>query len=111
MKNIKMWNCDLTGVAKTLRRVLHAIVFCSLIFVLQSCGPHYVAEVPVGSVDVRPASPYAGAVWIDGEWAWGGGRHNYVGGHWDHPRSGRTWQGGEWRQSPRGHYWVHGTWR
>ena len=111
MKNLTVLNLDLGKGVGNVRHAVRGIVLGGLIFVLQSCGVHYVSEIPVASVEVRPMSPYANAVWIDGRWAWQGGRHTYVGGYWDHPRRGRSYQAGEWRHSPRGHYWVDGRWR
>jgi hypothetical protein len=60
---------------------------------------------------VRPASPYANAVWIDGEWVWRGGRYAYIGGHWDRPLNGRVWVRGNWQSSTRGYTWHRGYWR
>ena len=101
MKNLAIFNSDLIQTAKMVK--IRTIIFSGLIVILQSCGPHYVAEVPVAPIEVRPAFPYPGAVWIDGGWVWRGGHHTWVGGHWDHPRAGKEWHGGEWRQGARGH--------
>ena len=108
MKNLKRLNFDLTGTAMIFKRTLCVIVIGGLIFIVQSCAVHYVADVPVGIIEVRPAIPYAGAVWIDGGWVWRGGHHTQVGGHWDRPRGGREMQPGEWKHGPRGNYWVRG---
>jgi len=102
---------DVKRITGIIRRTVQAIGFCGLIFILSCCSAHYVAEVPVAPIEVRPIAPFAGAVWIDGGWAWRGGHHTWVGGYWDHPRSGRVWQAGEWRHGPRGHYWVAGRWK
>lgn len=107
MKNRTTSSSNSKRVARVSKNILHAIAFCSLIFVFQSCVVHYVADIPMAPIEVRPAPPYANAIWIDGGWGWRGGHHNWVGGYWDRPRGGE-WQAGEWRHSPRGHYWVHG---
>ena len=46
-----------------------------------------VASVPPPApyVEVVPAVPYAGAVWIGGYWGWYGGRHRWGPGHWTQP--------------------------
>jgi hypothetical protein len=66
---------------------------------------------PEPIVEVRPAVPFAGAVWIPGYWHWNGNRHFWVGGHWSAPRRGWVWEPNHWQQTPRG--WVHvpGRWR
>jgi hypothetical protein len=94
-----------------LRRTVQIVGFSSLMLILQNCATHYVADVPVGPVEVQPVAPFYGAVWIGGDWVWRGGHHVWVGGHWDHPRAGRSWQAGEWRSGPRGHYWARGRWK
>jgi hypothetical protein len=79
---------------------------------LASCtGEYYVASHPEEPYYVRPASPYTGAVWIDGEWMWTGGRYNYVGGHWARPHGRRAWVSGSWHRGPGGYSWHRGYWR
>jgi YXWGXW repeat-containing protein len=66
---------------------------------------------PAPIVEVRPAVPFAGAVWIPGYWRWGGRNHFWVGGHWSAPRAGWSWEPNHWEHTPRG--WIHrpGHWR
>ena len=66
---------------------------------------------PAPYVEVVPAIPFAGAVWLGGYWGWNGGRHQWVPGRWDHPRPGYQWrphawvnQGGRWHLHGGG--WV-----
>jgi len=66
---------------------------------------------PAPYVEVVPAVPYAGAIWIGGYWGWRGGRHYWVPGRWEAPRPGYTWrahawvnQGGRWHLHAGG--WV-----
>ena len=66
---------------------------------------------PAPYVEVVPAIPFAGAVWIGGYWGWSSGRHHWVPGRWDSPRPGYTWrpygwarQGGRWHLHSGG--WV-----
>ena len=68
---------------------------------------------PAPYVEVVPALPFAGAVWIGGYWGWQGGRHAWVPGRWDHPRPGYGYRphawvqiGGRWHL--RGGGWVRG---
>jgi hypothetical protein len=66
---------------------------------------------PAPYVEVVPALPYPGAVWIGGYWGWRGGRHAWVPGRWDRPRPGYGWRahgwvndGGRWHL--RGGGWI-----
>jgi hypothetical protein len=66
---------------------------------------------PAPYVEVVPALPYAGAIWIGGYWGWSGGRHQWVPGRWEHGRPGYHWrphawvnQGGRWQLHGGG--WV-----
>jgi hypothetical protein len=76
----------------------------------------YYAPGPVGSVvvmadipppapyvEVIPAMPYPGAVWLGGYWGWGGGRHQWVPGRWEQPRPGYAWHPYAW--APHGGRW------
>jgi hypothetical protein len=65
----------------------------------------YVVDMapPAPNVEVVPAIPFAGAIWIGGYWGWGGGRHYWVPGRYEHARPGYGWrphawvqQGGRW---------------
>jgi len=65
---------------------------------------------PAPYVEVIPIMPFAGALWIGGYWGWGGGRHQWTPGRWEHERPGYGWrphawvqQGGRWQQ--RGGDW------
>jgi hypothetical protein len=78
-----------------------------------SDGVEAVVDVapPAPYVEVVPAIPFAGAIWIGGYWGWQGGRHTWVPGRWDHPRPGYAWrphawvqQGGRWQLHSGG--WV-----
>jgi hypothetical protein len=67
---------------------------------------------PPDIVEVRPAAPWAGAVWIPGYWHWNGARHVWVGGHWSAGRPGWAWEPHRWVRGPGGgwHY-APGHWR
>ena len=78
---------------------------------LASCsGEYYVADQPVEPVYERPVAPYAGAVWIDGDWGYSGGRYVYRRGYWARPRAGRTYIRGNWTHTGRGYTWHRGHW-
>ena len=53
---------------------------------------------PAPYYETLPAPPFVGAVWINGYWDWHGGRHVWVGGHYDHGRPGYAWQPHRWTQ-------------
>ena len=64
-----------------------------------------------GRVEVVPAIPFPGALWIGGYWGWSSGRHVWVPGRWEHPRPGYQWrphawvqQGGRWHLQAGG--WI-----
>jgi hypothetical protein len=61
-------------------------------------GPVVVADVatPAPYYEPVPVAPYPGAVWITGYWGWSGGRHTWVGGHYEHGRPGYAWQPHQW---------------
>lgn len=45
----------------------------------------YYAAQPAPYPEVIPVSPYAGAIWIGGNWGYSGGRRQWTPGRWDHP--------------------------
>lgn len=95
---------------KTLAKI--GIVVALAGTVLTSCtGSYYVTARPNEPYYERPATPYAGAVWIDGDWVWRGGRYTYRQGHWERPRAGRVWVRGNWESGRRGYVWHKGHWR
>lgn len=66
---------------------------------------------PAPYVEVVPAIPFVGAIWLGGYWGWNGGRHNWVPGRWEQPRAGYGWRphawverGGRWHGSGGGWY-------
>jgi hypothetical protein len=78
---------------------------------LSSCaGEYYVSDQPVEPVYDRPAAPYEGAIWIDGDWSWNGGSYAYVQGHWDRPRTGHIYTRGNWEHTDHGYKWHRGHW-
>lgn len=71
----------------------------------------FVRTRPVEPVIVRPAPPDRQSVWIGGEWAWRGGRYEYVRPHYERIRRGHVWVGGHWKEVRGGSAWVPGHWR
>jgi hypothetical protein len=71
------------------------------------------AEVPPPApiVEVRPAPPYGGAVWIAGYWNWHRGRHHWMRGRWERARAGYAWEPQRWVR--QGNRWAchTGGWR
>lgn len=63
---------------------------------------------PAPIVEVVPAMPYAGAIWIGGYWGWNQGRHVWVPGRYVAPRAGYRWEPHRWVQGPRGHWHLRG---
>jgi len=69
-------------------------------------------EIQVGVAPGPP--PYAGAVWVAGEYRWdrAAGRYVVVDGQWVRPRRvGAAWVPGHWRPVRGGYIWVGGHWR
>jgi hypothetical protein len=95
---------------KTISKFGLMIALAGSLFMSACAGSYYVTAQPVEPVYERPAVPYAGAVWIDGEYTWSGGTYVYVRGHWDRPRNGRAWVRGNWERTNRGYRWHRGHW-
>lgn len=53
-------------------------------------------------VEVVPAAPFAGAIWISGNWGWSRNRYEWVPGRYERPRTGHHWQPHRWREQQRG---------
>jgi len=96
---------------KTMNKIGVVLALAGGLF-LSSCeGSYYVTSQPTETYYERPVAPYAGAVWIDGDWTWSSGRYVRQRGHWVRPRAGRSWEGGRWQSGPRGYRWQRGHWR
>lgn len=67
---------------------------------------------PAERVEVIPAAPGAGFVWIKGYWAYRGTDFAWVGGRWERPIEGRReWVADRWAHDRHGWYLVRGHWR
>ena len=96
---------------KTLSKLGIMLALTGSLFLSSCAGEYYVADQPEEPVYDRPATPYDGAIWIDGDWTWNGDSYVYSRGHWDRPREGHTYVRGSWAHSPRGYSWHRGHWQ
>jgi len=96
---------------KTLSKFGLLIALAGSLFLSSCAGSYYVTDQPVEPVYVRPAPPYGGAIWIDGEWGYSGGRYRYINGYYARPRAGRVYMRGGWVHTGRGYSWRRGHWR
>ena len=69
-------------------------------------------EPPVTLVEAIPVAPSPNHVWIGGYWAWHGGMHVWVPGHYAlRPDPNVMWVPGHWERRPHGWIWIEGYWR
>ncbi|MCG6961713.1 MAG: YXWGXW repeat-containing protein [Acidobacteria bacterium] len=67
---------------------------------------------PAARVEVRPARPGPGHVWVAGHWRWSGRRYVWASGHWARPpHAGAVWAAGHWARRGGGWLWVAGHWK
>jgi hypothetical protein len=74
----------------------------------------YVKVRPAIPVVERPAYRPAGAVWVDGDYVWGGMNAGYqwhAGYYAMPPRPRAVWVPGYWVNERRGYYWRPGYWK
>lgn len=77
----------------------------------RSDGVITIAPPPLRREYHRPPRPGFDFVWIDGYWAWHGGRHVWIGGRWDRPPHGhRHWRQPRWEHHHGGYIFVEGRW-
>lgn len=74
--------------------------------------PIAVAEAPPPApyVEVIPAIPFVGAVWLGGYWGWRAHRHHWVPGRWQHARPGYHWQPHRWAPANGRWHLYGGRW-
>ncbi|MDQ6627125.1 MAG: hypothetical protein M3Z29_01545 [Pseudomonadota bacterium] len=65
---------------------------------------------PAPYVEVVPAPPFGGAVWLGGYWGWRGGRHEWVHGRYEAPRPGYEWRPHHWEQRDNRWHLQGGAW-
>jgi len=66
---------------------------------------------PAPTVEVQPAVPFAGAIWIGGFWNWSGGRYSWTPGHYERPRPGYRYEPRRWSRGPGGRWQLGGGWQ
>lgn len=67
---------------------------------------------PVERVEVIPAAPGMGFVWVRGWWAYRGTEYAWMPGRWERPLEGRhEWVPARWVHDRHGWYLVDGRWR
>jgi hypothetical protein len=78
-------------------------------------GPQQEMEVDVAPpppiVEVQPAPPVYGAVWIPGYWQWARNHHVWVGGRWSAPRPGHLWVTQRWYRHGQRWAYAPGYWQ
>lgn len=76
-------------------------------------GVFYIARrPPAARVEVIPAAPGVGFVWVTGYWAYRDADFAWVPGRWERPMEGRhEWVAHHWEHDRHGWYLVEGHWR
>lgn len=95
---------------KTLSKLGILAALGGTLFLSSCAGEYYVSNQPAEVVYDPGAPPYAGAVWIEGDWIYTGGRYVRSRGYWARPRAGRSYVRGSWYHGPRGYAWRRGHW-
>jgi len=95
---------------KTLSKLGILVALSGSLFMASCAGEYYVSDQPADVVYERPAAPYEGAVWINGDWVYQGGRYVHSNGHWEKPRDGHRYVAGNWNHTSKGYAWHKGHW-
>lgn len=66
---------------------------------------------PSPIVEVRPAVPFPGAVWIPGYWHWSGSQYVWLTGRWSAARPHAHWAPAHWKRAGREWHFVPGHWK
>ena len=75
-------------------------------------APVYATTAPPAPImEVQPALPFAGAIWIGGFWNWSGGRYAWTPGRYERPRAGYRYEPRRWSQGSGGRWQLGGGWR
>lgn len=100
---------------------LTGLIFVSMLASMASAcvvrGSAHVAPVAVVEVEEAPPPPRQeriiyrpGFVWIEGRWAYRGGRYVWIDGRYERERRGHRWVQGHWERRGRRHVWIDGHW-
>lgn len=65
---------------------------------------------PPPHVEVIPAAPFVGALWISGYWNWSNNRHIWVPGHYVRPVTGHRFVPHRWEPGRSGWSLIGGFW-
>jgi len=95
---------------KTLSKLGILLALSGSLFMTSCAGSYYLSAQPAETVEVQPAAPYDGAVWIEGDWVWSGGTYVRGRGHWERARAGHSYVRGNWERTGRGYRWHRGHW-
>ena len=91
---------------------LAALGLIALATALTGCAATVAVPPPAAVVEVRPAVPFYGAVWIDGYYQHSHNRYHWVPGRYVRPpRPRAAWKPGHWQHNRRGWKWHKGYWR
>jgi hypothetical protein len=96
---------------RTLAKLGMLAALSGTLFLTSCAGDYYVSDQPADVVYQRPAPPYGGAVWIEGDWSYNGGRYVHQQGHWARARAGHNYVAGNWEHTARGYRWHKGRWQ
>ena len=93
-------------------KILAAAALIALMTALGGCVATVGAPPPAALVEVRPAIPFYGAVWIGGYYEYRHNRYIWMPGRYARPpHRGAAWVPGHWQQHHRGWRWHKGYWR
>lgn len=94
---------------------MHKMLISGMIIILLTLGACTTTahmSPPAARVEVRPAPPSPGFVWIQGHWKLRHGKWVWVSGYWvKRPGPKAVWVQGHWKKTPRGLKWIPGHWR
>lgn len=97
------------GQKPDLRTLIILLMCVTLAMLLSSCGPRQVVSAPPAVL--RPASPYAGAVWVERGYRTRNRSHVSMPGYYTSPPPGRVYVGSSKHQSRRTRHWTRVRWR
>ena len=100
-----------------MRRTLGAVLFSAFVLggvTAAEARSHVYVQIgpPAPVVEVRPAPPHVGYVWVPGYYGWNHGDYRWLPGHWANPpRRHAVWIEPRWVHEQHGWYMTPGHWR
>jgi hypothetical protein len=92
-----------------IKHIIAIAVFAAFTAVLPASAQVYIQIAPpTPVVEIVPASPGSGYVWVPGRYNYNGGRYVWAGGSYQ--RHAGRYCNGHWRHDARGYVWVDGRW-